>query len=87
MVKQSPFQKDLFDLTYIEDQVAKIKQEMNKKNSNNEASASDDSNMSMSSNDESNLYEMLKVHEILLKDIQQQLEQLNSKSQKRWFKR
>lgn len=72
MVKQSPFQEDLFDFSYIENQVNKIKENMEK----SKDKVSDPS-----------LEEMLNQQLFLLHDIQSLLYDMRdpSKKKKRWF--
>lgn len=82
MVKQSPFQQDLFDFKYIEEQVAKIKKSMNENNGESEYVESDD--MEASENKE-NIYELLKVQQLLLEDILDQLKKMNKKTKRKWF--
>lgn len=83
MVKQSPFQQDLFDFKYIEDQVATIKASMDNKEDKLENNSDD----SLDNNDpEQNIYEMLHVQKLLLEDIQAQLSELNDQSKGKWWK-
>ena len=72
MVKQSPFQEDLFDFKYIEDQVSAIKQTM--ENVEN-------------IDDEREIREMLNEQLNILYEINNTLEKMNeSKNKKKgWF--
>lgn len=72
MVKQSPFQEDLFDFKYIEDQVSAIKESME-----------DSENVK----DERNLIDVLDQQLSVLHDIQHLLTEIaaNSKKKKSWF--
>lgn len=78
MVKQSPFQTDLFDFKYIEDQVKAIKASMNE--SNEETTA-------QSENNEPDINEILNNQLEILHNIQYLLTEIenNTKKKKGWF--
>lgn len=71
MVKQSPFQQDLFDFNYIENQVADIKKSIDKENDNI---------------DEQQLSEILNNQLVILENIQQLLSEIDDNTKKKtWF--
>lgn len=72
MVKQSPFQQDLFDFKYIEDQVSAIKQSMENVES---------------IDDEKEVREMLNEQLAILHEINDTLTKMteNKKVKKGWF--
>lgn len=72
MVKQSPFQHDLFDFKYIEDQVASIKKTINNEESNE---------------DKRNIEDILEEQLSVLKEIQFLLTEINSNTKRKnsWF--
>jgi len=78
MVKQSPFQTDLFDFKYIEDQVKAIKASMNEGNEETTEESKDN---------EQNINEILNNQLEILHDIQYLLTEIenNTKKKKGWF--
>lgn len=74
MVKQSPFQTDLFDFKYIEDQVAAIKKSMKE-------------NETKFVENEKSLHNILDEQFAVLQEIQYLLSEIekNTKKKKNWF--
>lgn len=68
MVKQSPFQQDLFDFNYIENQVAEIKKSMDKENDYM---------------DEQQISEILNNQLVILENIQQLLSEIDDNTKKK----
>lgn len=70
MVKQSPFQHDLFDFSYIEEQVKQMKKSI----------------PSTKETDEQSLRKLVEEQSIFIKDLDDRLEKIEAKKQKRkWF--
>lgn len=74
MVKPNPFQQDLFDFTYIEDQVKDIKKSME--------------NNASEMIEEKSITDMLDEQLAILQDIQRLLTEIDGNTRKKsWFKR
>ncbi|HIV74283.1 MAG TPA: hypothetical protein H9895_04290 [Candidatus Pseudogracilibacillus intestinigallinarum] len=72
MVKQSPFQHDLFDFTYIEEQVKNLKKSLPEKE--------------MEDLEEQTLKKLVEEQTFILRDIDERLHNIEKKQQKRkWF--
>jgi len=72
MVKQSPFQHDLFDFTYIEEQVKNLKKSLPEKE--------------MEDLEEQTLKKLVEEQTFILRDIDERLHIIEKKQQKRkWF--